>query len=239
MARLINISDNRRRDAQVALVSAPKPPRAHYQGPAGVSVKAQRFVKATAKTSYQSLDQRWPDPEDLVTAMIEGNPEIDLELVGRQVTESDRVWLRPDGSVLYSARFLQVVESPEGEELSREAFIDVKSTVNDESPLPWSGRLLPIDMVLHRFALVRRVALRHVNGLTYDFLYDIAKVLHDAQKMLFVGSGPKGNAPLIFQTNGSPYRGFLEGRVHEQGFLLVLHLSNLELKDVLKKEESK
>jgi len=48
--------------------------------------------------------------------------------------------------------------------------------------------------------------------------------------VLFVGSGEKGANPLIFQRNGSPYRGFLEGRIVGDGFLLVLHLSNLELK---------
>jgi hypothetical protein len=50
--------------------------------------------------------------------------------------------------------------------------------------------------------------------------------------MALVGSGAKGTSPLILQTNGTPYRGFLEGRVKDDAYLLVLHLSNLELKQV-------
>ncbi len=64
------------------------------------------------------------------------------------------------------------------------------------------------------------------------FLYDIAKSLHDKKSMLYVGGGPAGKDPLIFQRNGTPLRGFLEGRVRDGSYLLVLHLSNLELMKV-------
>jgi hypothetical protein len=35
---------------------------------------------------------------------------------------------------------------------------------------------------------------------------------------------------LIFHSNGSPYRGFLDGRVDGEKYQLLLRLSNLELK---------
>jgi hypothetical protein len=37
---------------------------------------------------------------------------------------------------------------------------------------------------------------------------------------------------LIFQTNGTPFRGFLEGRTQGESYKLVLHLSNLEIKRI-------
>ena len=46
--------------------------------------------------------------------------------------------------------------------------------------------------------------------------------------MLYVGGGPAGKHPLILK--GTKFRGFLEGRVKEKSYSLVLHLSNLELK---------
>ena len=49
---------------------------------------------------------------------------------------------------------------------------------------------------------------------------------------MLVGAGPKSNQPLIFQRNGSAYRGFLEGRTQGDKYCLLLHLSNLELKGV-------
>ena len=49
-------------------------------------------------------------------------------------------------------------------------------------------------------------------------------------KRLLADPGEWRRAPLIFQTNGTPYRAFLEGRVEGERFQLLLHLSNMELK---------
>ena len=60
----------------------------------------------------------------------------------------------------------------------------------------------------------------------------MAKTLEDSGKLMQIGAGPKGQQPLIFQTNGTPFRGFLEGRTEGETYKLVLHLSNLEIKSV-------
>jgi hypothetical protein len=65
---------------------------------------------------------------------------------------------------------------------------------------------------------------------TFDFLYSIAKELDEKDFVMLLAAGLDGKSPLIFQTNGTPYRGFLEGRVSGESFLLLLHLSNMELK---------
>ena len=70
----------------------------------------------------------------------------------------------------------------------------------------------------------------HINGLTYDFLYEMAKELHEAKALMIVGAGPNGKSPLIFRSRSLPYRGFLEGRIDGDKYILLLHLSNLELK---------
>jgi len=233
MSRMIWLSDDRKRDAQVEAVSVPKLQRVRYVSPSGNLVHSERLIRATEGHTLTALQQKFGEGEALARALVDGDPEIDLEHVGRKVGDADRVWMNKEGRVLYSARVLQVVFNPDGTEKGREDFVDVEATVSDEAALPWSGRLFPIEDVVRRFALVRKLQVRHVNGLTFDFLYEMAKSLHDQKKMLLVGSGPKGIAPLIFQTNGTPYRGFLEGRVKDGGFLLVLHLSNLELKAVV------
>lgn len=233
MARRICIADEKKRDAEVEIVPPPKSEKWSYVGPGGVEVKYEKFIKGSEKHIFEALVENYDgDPEALGAALVEGDPEFDLNLLGRRVGEADRVWLKADGTVLYSTRVLQVVETPDGEEKSREEFQDIEATVGTELTLPWSGRLFDVDDVLRRFVLSRSLQLRHVNGLTFDFLYDIAKTLDESRKMLLVGSGAKGVAPLIFQANGSPYRGFLYGKVDGNGFRLTLHLSNLELKGV-------
>lgn len=232
MPRPISITDDRRRDAAVELWSAPKTKPAAWRTAEGAPARTATVIKSPEGHSWSELlVAHGDDPAAVGQALIDGDPEVAKELVGREVGPSDRVWIRPDGSILYSARILEVVTSPDGEEKDRKDFIDVDPTVGTELPaLPWSGRLFPIDTVIRKFALVRTLQIRHVNGLTFDFLFEIAKTLDKAEKMLLLGSGGKGTGPLVFSRNGSPYRGFLEGRVDDDGFMLLLHLSNLELK---------
>jgi hypothetical protein len=49
---------------------------------------------------------------------------------------------------------------------------------------------------------------------------------------MMIGGGAKGNEPLVFQDGGKTYRAFLEGRVKDNTYVLLLHLSNLELKGI-------
>lgn len=93
----------------------------------------------------------------------------------------------------------------------------------------WSGKPFPIKDVYNKFVFTRKYQLMHTDGLTFDMLYDIAKDLNDSKTMMLVGSG-KGTGPVIFQDGGTPFRVFLEGRVQDDKYILLMHLSNLELK---------
>ncbi len=74
----------------------------------------------------------------------------------------------------------------------------------------------------------------HINGLTFDFLYEIAKVLQEKESIMMLAGGAKDNEPLVFQDGGKMYRAFLEGRVKDKSYILLIHLSNLELKGISK-----
>ena len=76
--------------------------------------------------------------------------------------------------------------------------------------------------------LLKKIQIHHSSSKAFDFLYDIAKLLQDKKSMMYLGGGAAGKDPLIFR--GTPFRGFLEGRVKKDSYSLVLHLSNLELK---------
>ena len=52
---------------------------------------------------------------------------------------------------------------------------------------------------------------------------------------MLIGAGEKGIEPLVFQNGGKAYRAFLEGRVNDKGYVLIMHLSNLELKSAITK----
>lgn len=233
MPRILSLTDEKRRDAQVEMASPARPDRLRWvDSRSGAELHLERIIKSTDKTSWDTLLAKHGTPAAVGAALIAGDPEIDLEQVGRRLGQATRVYVGQGGQVLYAARVLSIVTAPDGAEKSRGDFVDVEATVGENVPaLPWTGRLLPASEVVHRFALSRKLQIRHVNGLTFEFLHSIAATLEKEKKMLLVGAGPKGQAPLIFQTNGAPFRGFLEGRTDgPDKYLLVLHLSNLELK---------
>ena len=230
MPREIRITDDRQRDARVGLTSPKRPPARRLVGPGGKSVKFTTLIKVPEGRDHRSLAKAYQDDDEaLAQALVAGDPDLDLEVVGREVGLADRVWVKDDGSVLYTGRVLLVTTAPDGGARETRDFVDVEATVSEEA-LPWSGRLFTVDEVVRRFALTRRLQVRHNDGLTWEFLYDLAKLLGDSRKMLLVGAGPRAAKPLIFQRNGSPYRGFLAGRVEGDAYVLALHLSNLELK---------
>ncbi len=101
-----------------------------------------------------------------------------------------------------------------------------------EFPIKPVGKYLPKKDIYNKFVFSKKYQITHVNGLTFDFLYEMAKDLHDNNALMMLAGGEKGNEPLVFQDGGKTYRAFLEGRIKEKSYVLLLHLSNLELKGI-------
>ncbi len=80
------------------------------------------------------------------------------------------------------------------------------------------------------FVFSKKYQIKHINGLTYDFLFEMARQLDEKRSVMLIGGGPKGVAPLVLANGGTFYRAFLEGRVEGEKYCLIIHLTNLELK---------
>ncbi len=132
--------------------------------------------------------------------------------------------------IAHSAQQFEIVRNPDGTLRERRPRVLPLPNVTTETPLRWSGKMIAKDEAIRKFVLSTKVQLKHVNGLTYDFLFAMARELEQKQSLMLVGAGPKANQPLVLRRGGSPYRGFLEGRTSGDRYSLVLHLSNLELK---------
>jgi hypothetical protein len=231
MARLISLTDAKKRDAQISASWPKRTDVVKQVAGDGATLKMERFLRMTDANTLDAIAKKAGGAANVAAALIEGDPEIALDQIGRPLRDASSVYVRRDGSVLFAARVLQITKGPDGVEKERKDFLDVEATVSEETPaLPWTGRLMPVEETVRKFAMVRKLQLKHVNGLTFDFLFEMAKTLEASGKLLYVGAGPKAQQPLIFSTNGAPFRGFLEGRTDGDTYKLVLHLSNLELK---------
>ena len=132
---------------------------------------------------------------------------------------------------MYAApKIKEVIINPDGSERDQREPVEIEPNVNEEIPIVWSGKKIQVTEAVSKFVFRKTIQLNHVDGLTYDFLYNMAKELNDEDCMMVVGGGYKGLDPLIFQANGKPYRAFLEGRVKGELYKLLMHLSDMELK---------
>ena len=167
------------------------------------------------------------DGDAIAQALIKEDPELDIESVGMFLKDTKRVWVGADGKVCHAVQHFEIVHKPDGSEARRPKAIH---SANVGLPLAWSGKLIPRFEAVRKFVFCGMRQIKHVNGLTYDFLFDIARELAAADALLLVGAGSKSNQPLVFRRGSLPYRGFLEGRTEGAGYMLLLHLSNMELK---------
>ena len=227
--RKLHITNSTQRNATVACDSVAREALPTLALPDG-KVYFRRYVAAAPGRLDSDMMKEYG--EEYGQALVDGDPEVDMEQVGRFVGTTDTVYLSSEGDILHcSPSLVEVLIDPDGQEKERREPKDEPANVVDEnSPVRWTGKKLKKEDAVRRFSFKRSVQLQHVDGLTYDYLFGMAKELSEEGVMVLLGAGEKGNKPLVFQSNGTPYRGFLEGRVDGEKYMLLLHLSNLELK---------
>jgi hypothetical protein len=228
--RKVRLEDAKGRDGLVYLLPPPRMAERELHAPDGGAVRFERIIKSPMCRSESALWRQHKDDDSLARALIDGDPEIDMEAAGRVAGACDRVWVDPDGNPLYSATMMEIVYGPNGMEKERRAPVDVEANVGEDMPLRWTGRFFTPEEIIRRFAITRKFQIMHIDGLTFDFLLRMAEGLEKKDALVSIGAGPKGRDPLVLERNGAPYRAFLEGRTRGNEYRLVLHLSNLELK---------
>ena len=228
MSRKIHLTNAARRNATVIMCFL-KPETPPKMGVLGEPATFMRYLASTDKNLHESLVNE--HGEEYADLLIKEDPEIDLECIGKTISSTSAVFLTSKGDVMYAApKIREVIINPDGSEREQREPVEVEPNVHEEFPIIWSGKKMQVTEAVKKFVFRKTIQLNHVDGLTYDFLYNMAKELSDAGNMMLVGGGEKGLDPLIFQANGKPYRAFLEGRVKGECYQLLLHLSDMELK---------
>ena len=230
--RAIHIANDKKRDAEVGFEANLTKSAIHYVLPDGQTHKNIKILKQTVNRTDEALIDEYLDLKALARAIIEADPEIDMEIIGRKLGRTRKLYLTGDNRIAYRVNLVQVVRNPDGTEKERKDLTKTPGNVNVEAPVSWSGKKFPKATVVKKFVFTRKYQIKHVSGLTYDFLYDMAKDLHESKSMMLVGAGAKGADPIRLTTGGQQYRGFLEGRIEDDKYCLILHMTNMELKGI-------
>jgi hypothetical protein len=226
----INISNEKGRDAVVGSLSVLKAVKVRWLDDQGRQIQSGRVMKGHQAHELTALEAAAGGREKIAQTLIDGDPEVDMENFGAMLKEASRVFVNPEGKIVRKVRQFEVIRNPDGSERERRPRKVAQPNSDTEIPLKWTGKLMKKKEVYNKFVFAKKRQIVHVNGLTYDFLYGMAKELEKSDSLMVIGAGAKGNQPLVLTRGGQPYRGFLEGRTQGEKYCLILHLSNMELK---------
>ena len=226
----IHIANEKKRDANVRFVSLiqEKDPTFTFKNK---TIKNKRILINSDITSDNYLIEKYKNK--LADNILSDNIDIDIETAGKYIGDIDRILFNSKNEILYSPpKIKEILYNQKGEEVKKQDPKEIVPNVRDDTPpLKWTGKFFKREEILKKFVITKSIQLRHVDGLTYEFLFDMAKTLEDKKSLILLGGG-SGKDPLIFQTNGTPYRGFLDGRIKNKQYQLILRLSNMELKNI-------
>jgi len=200
--RQVNLSNQKKRNALINYKGFVPEKQVLYVDSYNEPTQSKKYIKHTIDESYDNLLANYGnDPNKVAEALVSGDPEINLEMLGRYMTHSSRVYINSDQEIVFQIQKEEFLHNPEGEVIETRAPRHLEANINVEKPILWSGKSFPIQEVYKKFVLIRKYQLIHTNGLSFDMLYDIAKELYESQSMMLIGSG-----------------------------ILLMHLSNMELK---------
>ena len=244
MIRYIKLSNEKNRDAEVTYRSLN--PKASIK--LGINspgdVINRRVLKSTSTTDFSTLiaDFKLDKTEDeelqksilLSEEIIKNDPEIDFEMGGKYISGLQRVYVNEQQKPVFKVRKTEKIFSATAELKEEREPKYNESNILDQI-VKWTGKMMSKSKMYNKLVFTKKYQIKHINGLTYDFLFEMAKQLSDKDSLMMLGGGESGKEPLVMNDGGKPYRAFLEGRVQEDKYCLILHLTDQELKSLPKK----
>ena len=244
MIRYIKLSNEKNRDAEVTYRSLNPKASISLGVNAPSDVINKRILKSTSTTDFNTLtkDFKVDKTEDeqlqksilLSEQIITDDTEIDFEMGGKYISGLQRVYINEQQKPVFKVKKIEKIFSPTAELKEEREPKYNESNVLDQI-VKWTGKMMPKSKVYNKLVFNKKYQIKHINGLTYDFLFDIAKELDEKDSLMMLGGGESGKEPLVMNDGGKPYRAFLEGRVQDAKYCLILHLTDQELKSLPKK----
>jgi hypothetical protein len=180
----------------------------------------------------------------------EGDPELDTARAGQVLTSEmiSAAYYDPteeDPRPVAGFKLVDHVFDAAGQETGTRPNLVRRPNLNELAPIKM-GKRMPLEQALFSFVFKETRQIVHTDGLSYDFLYNLAKELHTKKEVAALGAGPKGNQALVLKEKGTALRGFLYGEIgtgaESDRYKLLLLLSDQELKipalRLLPKEEA-
>ena len=128
MAKFIHFIDDQQRDAQVTFSSLNPKARVRLVDSEGDLPQTKRMIKASAETQVDALCDRLVGSNDaeaeagalmreiqLADHLISGDPEVDMELHGKFISHSAKVYVDPDMKPVFRVNAKERIYNAQGE----------------------------------------------------------------------------------------------------------------------------
>lgn len=216
-------------DADLWLSPVSRKKRRTYQTKTGEKTFFQRYLKYDIDKRPELLLK---DPK-FFKNIRDSDMDVNIELTGRLIKKTRRITVNEDFIPVYNYMMYDILRLPDGS-IKERLHQHTKGNIMDKIPVRISQELYdPVEIMLN-YIFRRNLYITHNNGLSFKFLYDLAKKLNKLHKFARVETfdpKTKKRAPLALYDGGRKFpRAFLEGRVKGKSYCLILHLSDQELK---------
>lgn len=200
----------------------------------------KRIIKSTTSSDITNLiSKNGGNLIQVAKQIIAEDIDVDMEETGRFAEPMKSVYVNKDNKCAHYVYFQEELLDSNGEVFEKRAYTKEDSNIQSSLlPIRMTGLYVPIEEAVRRFAFTGHYQLHHLSGLTFDFLFDIAKKLEDSKSLAFVGAGENGTDPIVLVKGGKRYRGFLYGKTHttarsqSMSYSLQLLLTDIDLKDI-------
>ncbi|MCD8186702.1 MAG: hypothetical protein LUD68_09785 [Rikenellaceae bacterium] len=112
----IHIANAKRRDAEVAFEAQTERRDIRTVLKNGEDKTSVRILKSTVRMDEQALVQEFGDWHEVAQALIEGDPEIDMEIIGKKLKRTHRLWVDSGGNIAYRVNLFRTIYNPDGTE---------------------------------------------------------------------------------------------------------------------------
>ena len=199
----------------------------------GKKVTNIKILNFDSKQDIKNLDNN----EDLTEQLLNGDPEVDIEIAGKILHHTNRLVVNNDLKPMYNYTEIDVLESPDGKLKTRPHKKSIRNIIG-EVPIIASDKFISPKDFIQKYIVKKSFFMGHTDGVSYKFLFEFAKKLFEMQKLVriyAIDSETKKQMPLVLKNGGNLFpAAFIEGKIRGDEYCLTLLLVDMELKPNIK-----
>ena len=110
--RAINIENDKKRDAQVVFDVQQEESKIKMVLPGGGDKNNVKVLKSTVDFDDEALIKKYGSTSNVADAIIESDPEVDIEVTGKILNYTTKLYVDKNNDIAYSPNLYQVVYNP-------------------------------------------------------------------------------------------------------------------------------